>query len=211
VEPLNILEFVMTKVFGVPSTILVPAPDKGRFCAREHFVVDTGINAPVRISHLSNSFRKRFLDGEGKVELVEKAIVLSYVKLRAPSVDGVIFAEIGCEDDAESPLWSAYSLMSKQPHGEVGGEGEEDTLLVAKITTIGAGNNFYNRDQFNELACVQITWHPNGWHVSCWDIVTERSKWNEWEFGNQIFFPRPQVAHNVALLERNLPAAKFGS
>ena len=192
------------QVFGVLSAILVPQTN-WQFVARDHFVVDTGLRAGVRISHISNSFRKRFLDGAGKIEDRHEGAVLSYAKLLMPSIDGAVFAELGGEAEVETNLWQAFHLMSKQPHGE------EDTLLIAKETMVGSGNIFYIRDQFGELACVQITWHPSGWHVSCWDVTTERSKWNEWEFGNQIFFPRPQVAHNVAQLERNLPAAKFGS
>jgi len=192
----------MTQIFGVPSTILVPQTD-GQFVARDNFVVDTGLNARARISHLSNSFRKRFLDGIGKIEYIHEASVLSHAKLLNPNIDGAVFAELGGEDDVETTLWQAFYLMSKQPHGE------EDTLLIAKETMVGSGNLFYVRDQYGELACVQITWHPSGWHVSCWDIVTERSKWNEWEFGNQVFFPRPQLAHNVAQLERG-QVARFG-
>lgn len=192
----------MTQIFGVPSTILVPQTD-GQFIARNHFFVDTGLDALARISHLSNAFRKRFLDGVGKIEDWHEAAVLSYASLLTPSIDGAVFTELGGKADTETSLWGAFHLMSKQPHGE------EDTLLIAKETMVGSGNLFYIRDQFGELACVQITWQPSGWHVSCWDITTERSKWNEWEFGNQVFFPRPQLAHNVVQLERG-QVARFG-
>ncbi len=155
-------------LLGPIGTINVPAT-AGRFIASDHFVEDTSRKAKVKISHLGDSFKERFL---GKTEEPIQETALRYAKLRKPSADGPIIAELGGAAKIETTLIEAHALMAKQPEGE-------DGVLFNN----GWTNIFYIRDVKNILRAVDVFWLDDGWYVDV-DSVENPHGWFD---GGQVF------------------------
>ena len=140
-----------------------------KFIARDRFAVNTKSDAPVKISYLGDNFKKWFL---GKVEepFIESA--LRYGKLRKPSVDASIIAELGGEEKAETTLTELWQALEKQPNGEKG-----------DLLTNGYANIFYIRDVNGVLRAVRARWYGDGWIVFAFSV--EGPFW--WFAGHRVF------------------------
>ncbi|MFH1346732.1 MAG: hypothetical protein ABIH10_00590 [Spirochaetota bacterium] len=121
-----------------------------KFVARDKFVVNTGKNAPVKISYLGDEFREWFLD---KIEDLTDETVLHYAELTKPSVDDSIIVELG--NTAETTLSAVYALMESQSNRKDG------ALLTNKYA-----NLFYVRDVNGELRAVGVGWIGSGWGIN---------------------------------------------
>ncbi len=155
-----LLEFIGTVTVAATTTL---------FIAKDHFVVNTKKNAPVKISYLGDNFKAQFL---GKEEQPFAGSTLNYGKLSRSSVDGPIIAALGGEEKAETTLTELFSLMEAQKNGE-------DGLLL----TNGYANIFYIKDVTGVLCAVSAGWGGDGWSVSA-IVVTDPC---EWLGGLQVF------------------------
>lgn len=173
-----------SNLFGSPETIILPAME-GEFVAREHFVENIKRDARVRISHLGARFRRHYLEGEGKVEKPLDCTVLLGCKLLVPAIDASILETVGGENRSKTFLRQLFWLLEKQPIGQNG-------PLQAKLKLLGgSGSIFYVPDSEGVMRNVLVSWQPDGWLIGALEIATVRSRFNEWEFGNKIFFPGP--------------------
>jgi len=150
------------------GTATVPRND-GSFVARNHFVVNTKNNAPVKISYLGDNFKDWFF---GKQEQPFGGSTLNYGKLSCWSVDGPIIAELGGEEKAETTLTELFALMEAQKNGEDG-----------PLLTNGYANIFYVRDVNGVLRAVGAGWSGGGWDVGATPVTSPR----EWRGGDQVF------------------------
>lgn len=155
----SLLEFV--------STVVVPA-NTCKFVAREGLVCDVSVAAAVKIRYLSENFIEWFLGGRGKIEAPMTEQVLRYAKLRKPSFDGAIIAELGGEAKAETALREMFFLMKKQGHGQPG------VLLNNAYANI-----FYVRDIAGALRTVRAYWYGGGWSVHAYSVGSP----NRWDDG----------------------------
>jgi hypothetical protein len=146
----SILELVSTVV--VSATI-------SKFVAKEKFVRDTGRKAKVKIRYLGDNFTSWFLNGDGKTEDPISEQVLCYHKLRQPSVDGPIIAELGGAEKSETTLSEMFFLMEKQ------GNGEDGVLL-----NNGYSNIFYIKDISGVIRSVHVYWDGDGWVVFAFSV-----------------------------------------
>lgn len=158
-------------ILELVSTVVVSATTS-KFIAKDKFVVNTKRNAPVKISAVWDNFTSWFLSGDGKTEDPISEQTLRYHKLRQPSVDGPIIAELGGEVKAETTLSEMFSLMEKQKNGE-------DGVLLNN----GYANIFYIKDQKGVLRAVYVYWYVGGWYVHA-DSVENPSRWRG---GDQVF------------------------
>lgn len=176
-----VLGSVALRLLVFASVVIVPATNES-FVAKDHFLQDTSSHAKVRICGFGENFRRWFLEGEGKIEEPTNAqSVLCRYTLQAWSVDAPIIEELGNELKAETTLATVYSLMAKQSKGEKG------DLLVSKDDSQNTGNIFYVKDAGGILRTVLVSWHITGWVICAVSIRTDRTKWNEWEVGHQVF------------------------
>jgi len=150
------------------DTVTVPATTQ-KFIARDRLGVNTGRKARVKISYLEDNFLSWF---GGKIEDPIAETSLCCNKLRRPSVDGPILAELSGGAMAETTLTEMFSLMERQ------GSGEKGILLAS-----GYANIFYVRDVFGALRAVICDWHGDGWRVNA--ISVEHS--GAWRDGHQVF------------------------
>lgn len=160
---------VAQKILSDASSTTFTAP-AGKFVVRDHFTVDTGEKAKVKISYLGDNFQDWFL---GKIE--EHAggeITLRGRNLNRSSVDGPIIAELGSEAKAETTLAEVFALMEKQ------GNREEGALF-----TNGYANIFYVRDANGVLRAVSLIWLDGGWRVSALSVASPRG----WRAGLRVF------------------------
>lgn len=163
---LPILEFL-------GATVMVPASES--FVARDHFIIGTSRKAKVKISHLGGNFRACFLDWVGGAFA---GSTLRSARLRKPSVDGPIIAELGGEAKAETTLTEMFSLMAKQANGEKG-----------ELLNNGDVNIFYIRDVNRVLRAVGVDWHDGGWDV----YVRSNEYPGKWLYGYRVFSRVPAV------------------
>ncbi len=145
----------------------VPVPAQKRFVAKDHFVVNAGEDARVKISYLGDNFCANFLD---KIENPAEEKSLAVSKLLKKSLDLPILGELG--DKAETQLSQMFALMSEQPDGEGG------TLL-----TNGAANIFYIRDKNNKFWAVYCYWVGDGWCAFAGSVEYPY----EWLGGGRVF------------------------
>lgn len=172
------------KLFGDETLVVLPAMN-GMFVARDHFVESTKLGAAVRISHLSGCFKRNYLDGVGKIEDPLGPTVLSYRPLLSPAIDLKIIDTLGGKDQVQTSLRQIFNLLQKQSTGSLG------ALQTHNELSGGYGNIFYVPDMNGVLRNVLASWQVDAWVIGSLDIAVLRSKWNEWEFGNQVFYPRP--------------------
>lgn len=145
----SILDFI--------GTVTVPATTK-RFVAGDRFVINTGTNAPVKISWIGENFQNWFL---GTTEEPVDEQKLSYHKLLKSSLDGLILAELGGQKVAETTLSAIFHLMSLQPNGQKG-----------VLLTNGYTNIFYVGGR-----AVCCRWDGDGWDVNASE-VTNPFRWS---------------------------------
>lgn len=113
-EPLTLKLEPLLELLG---TVTIPATT-GKFVAKDRLKVNTGKNAPVKISWLGENLKAWFLNKEE--ELISETM-LRYHELRKPSVDGPIIAELGDEAKVETTLAEMFALMERQRNGKSGG------------------------------------------------------------------------------------------
>jgi tetratricopeptide (TPR) repeat protein len=146
---------------------------KTRFVARERFVV---AESPVRISRLSDDFKKWFL---GKIEEPFAGSILSYGE-HDFVVDRDVVRELG-KKKAETTLAEIFSLLKKQGNGEEG-----------PLRTDWHANAFYVRDVNRVLRMVFVGWRNNDWRRkddNGWHVSTFSFKDGKVRFGTRrIFF-----------------------
>ena len=150
------------------GTVNVPATTE-RFVAKDCFVKDISRKAKVKISYLGGNFVAWFL---GKTEEPIPETTLRYAKLRKPSADGPIIAELGGAAKIETTLIEAHALMAKQPEGE-------DGVLFNN----GWANIFYIQDINSTLRTVSVFWYDVGWRVNA-SSVEDPAGWND---GSRVF------------------------
>lgn len=153
------------------GTVTISATTEG-FVAKDHFVVNIKRDAKVRISAIWDNFTTWFLAGDGKIEESIEWQTLCYHKLRQPSMDGPIIAELGGEEKSETTLYEMFSLMQKQANGENG-----------VLLNNGWVNIFYIRDLSGVLRAVHVAWSDDGWSVGA-DALEDRRRWmaDRWVF-----------------------------
>ena len=140
-----------------------------KFVAKDHFVVDTSDDAPVKIWGLGDRFEREFLD---KTEEPVNGGTLSFYELLKKSVDTPIIAELGGENKAETTLTEIFVQMKKQ------GNGEDGDLL-----TNGYANISYIRNSAGVLRAVGCYWDVSGWGVGADSVDAP----NVWGAGSQVF------------------------
>lgn len=150
------------------GTVEIPATTQP-FVAKDHFVVNTEEDAPLKISYLGENFRAWFL---GKTEEARSAGALRYARLVRPSLDGPIIAGLGGEAKAETTLAEFYVLLARQPDGASG-----------PLLTDGCANIFYVRDVSGVLCAVGAYWSGYGWSVDAVSV----SYPDEWDAGLRVF------------------------
>jgi hypothetical protein len=158
--PESLLEFI--------GTVEIPATTE-KFVARDKFVKDTGRKVKVKISYIGGDFVENFL---GKVEKPFTGSTLRYGRLREPSVDGPIIAELGGEQKAETTLAEMFALIKRQGNGQSG-------LLL----TNGYANILYIRDINGVLWAVDCSWYAYGWGVDAYSVEYPSS----WHDGFRVF------------------------
>ena len=137
------------KLLELMTTIPVAACEK--FVAQEHFKVDTGRKAKVKIAFLWDNFSTHFLP---KTEEGVLAGELKVYKLLRSSLDAPIMTELGEPQSYSTTLADLWVLLQKQPNGE------EGALLVN-----GYANIFYIHDTEGTLWAVRAIWNSvsGGW------------------------------------------------
>lgn len=140
-----------------------------QFVARDHFVMNTKKNVPVKISYLRDNFTTWFL---GKEEQPFAGSTLRFGKLSRRSVDGPIIAELGGEEKAETTLTEFHALLQAQKDGENG-----------PLLTNGYANIFYVRDVNGVLRAVGAGWDGGGWHVVARPVTDPYG----WGYGSRVF------------------------
>ncbi len=158
----------MTKLLKNLGTVAIPATVEN-FVAKDKFIVNTDKNAPVEISFIGHNFSEWFL---GKIEKPKAETVLRYSKLVESSTNGLILAELGGKEKAETALIEIYALMEKQRN-------KKDGIL----RTHGSANIFYVRDIDNTLRIVRVFWVGAGWDVSAYSLGYP----NAWFDGDYVF------------------------
>ena len=158
-ELTSFLEFVGT----------VKLPAQPSFVARDHFKVDTGKKAVVKIAWMGSNFENNFL---GKTEEAVDETELAIRKLKKDLLDKEIRPELG-SDKEEITLSQFYALLAKQ------GGGQQGELLVN-----GYANIAYIRDQNDKLWAVHARWYSDGggWYVSARSVTYPR----RWYAGRRV-------------------------
>jgi len=159
-------EIVFKTILLLITSIVVPA--QSRFVARDHFIVDTGKTAKVKIAFVGNDFRNWFID---KIEDPTTETELAFHKLEENSRDDRILAELG--DRQETTLSQFCALLAEQASGEEGA-----------LLTNGWANIFYIRDAKSILRAVIAYWLADrgGWDVRARSVVHVY----EWHAGHQV-------------------------
>ena len=141
------------------GSVTVPATTE-KFVAKDNFTVGD-VNG-LKISYLGDNFKPWFLE---KIEEPVGASELRRHQLLRESIDGLIVAELGGEDKAETTLAEIHALMEKQGKGEAG-----------PLLTNGYVNIFYVRDAAGVLRALGVGWDGGGWDVSV-DSVGGPGRW----------------------------------
>lgn len=152
---------VMTILGSIVATFTIPATTE-KFVARDKFRVDTWKKTKVKISYLGNNFKEWFLS---KIENPFSGSTISSRKLEKNIFDGLILAELGGNEAAETTLTEIYAAMEAQPHGESG-----------NLLNDGCANIFYVNDINSTLRAVMVFWHIDGWSVNA-DLVEGPGLW----------------------------------
>lgn len=148
--------FERKKLLELVTTM--PAFACNRFVASEHFKVDTGKSAKVKIAWLGNNFKELFLS---KTEEDVLAGELKIYKLLQSSLDAPIMTELGDPRAYSTALADIWWMLKTQPNGEDG------ALLVN-----GYANIFYINDAKGNLWSVLANWSPGkgGWYFEAGSI-----------------------------------------
>lgn len=142
------------------ETIDIPATTE-KFVASELFVEDTGKRAIVKISFISDEFKKRML---GRVEDPASAVTLRCHKLLKKSYDIDAIGVLGGVKKCEVGLAQTYAWMKQR--GDHGG------LAV-----------FWVRDINGELCAVHVHWRGAGWHLDVYSVGDQ----DGWLDGDLVF------------------------
>ncbi len=144
------------KLLEALTTVSVAACEK--FVAKEHFKVDTGRKAKVKIAFLWDNFSKHFLP---KTEEGVLAGEIKVHKLLQSSLDAPIMTELGDPTSYSTTLADMWAMLEKQPNGE------EGALLVN-----GYANIFYIHDIEGNLWAVSADWFADrgGWRVGAYSV-----------------------------------------
>ncbi|OHA81110.1 MAG: hypothetical protein A2675_00825 [Candidatus Yonathbacteria bacterium RIFCSPHIGHO2_01_FULL_51_10] len=182
----NILEFVGTVVISATGT----------FVAREKFVVDTSREAKVKIRSLGPNFKNWFLAGEGVVEDQIGEQVLGIARLRKPSADTPIIAELGGRELATTGLTQVYSYMEQQkaegvfyvPQAVIKLEGNRFSYTNKAGETIteevaNPEHLFEMNGKWYVLRAVNVYWYDVGWNVDASSVEDPRA----WGDVNRVF------------------------
>ncbi len=139
------------KLLDLVTSLSVSAREK--FVAKEHFKVDTGRKAKVKIAFLWDNFSKHFLP---KTEEGVLAGEIKVHKLLQSSLDAPIMTELGDPTVYSTTLADMWAMLEKQANGE------EGALLVN-----GYANIFYIHDTEGNLWAVYAYWGAGdgGWGV----------------------------------------------
>jgi len=148
------------KLLELVTTVSVAACEK--FVAKEHFKVDTGRKAKVKIAFLWDNFSKHFLP---KTEEGVLAGEIKVHKLLQWSLDAPIMTELGDPRSYSTTLADLWWMLEKQPNGE------EGALLVN-----GYANILYIYDTEGNLWAVRARWFSDrgGWLVDADSIECPR-------------------------------------
>jgi len=144
------------KLLELVTTVSVAACEK--FVAKEHFKVDTGRKAKVKIAFLWDNFSKHFLP---KTEEGVLAGEIKVHKLLQSSLDAPIMTELGDPRSYSTTLADLWGMLEKQPNGE------EGALLVN-----GYANILYIHDTEGNLWAVYAYWVSGfgGWCVNAGSV-----------------------------------------
>ena len=107
------------KIFQHISNVPIPAGTE-RFFAKRKFILGTGDDVPVKISHIDFWFDREFLTGDGKIEKPSNGGFLACMKLTKLSKTELMFSELGGKGRTETLLSSIYALVLRQGHGQPG-------------------------------------------------------------------------------------------
>lgn len=156
------------KLLELMTAVSVAACEK--FVAKEHFKVDTGKKAKVKIAFLWDNFSKHFLP---KTEEGVLAGELKVHKLLQSSLDAPIMTELGDPRSYSTTLADMWGMLEKQPGGE------EGALLVN-----GYANIFYIHDTEGNLWAVSAYWGASrgGWYVEANSVGSP----DGWRGGRQV-------------------------
>lgn len=127
-------------------------PTYSTFVVRERFAVNTGNDAKVRISRVSEDFKEFF--GSKTEEPFGNLNLRRYILRRLLNTKFVIF-ELICENKVETELNAIFYLMGRQ--------GESDIEFLSDKT--GIDNIFFVRDIHGFLRIVLLRWINGGWEV----------------------------------------------
>lgn len=161
---------------GVVDVLTVANFDLGNF-----FKVNTEKNAPVKISYISESFKKLVLQSSASGEKITLGVIssptrvrLRYHTLNKPSADAPIIAQLGGEDEAATSRFELAACMWKQGGGEPG-----------DLLTNGCWNKFYVPDVTGggPLRAVYVRWYSVGWDVDANSVGYP----DGWAAGGRVF------------------------
>lgn len=197
----SILELVST--VGVAATA-------SKFNIKGKLVVDTSLDAKVKISYLGDNLQNWYFSGDGLVEEPLAGSTLRYGKLRKRSLDSPIILEIGGVEKSITSFTEAFYLMEGQPNGPKSDPGPLLTNGWANIFYIPQkvkklkGNRFSYVNltgkeveeevkdsqylfqvggQWYVLRAVRVDWYVGGWDVHAYSV--ERPF--DWREGIQVF------------------------
>lgn len=144
------------KLLELVTTVSVAACEK--FVAKEHFKVDIGRKAKVKIAFLWNNFSKHFLP---KTEEGVAQGEIKVHKLLQSSLDAPIMTGLGDPRSYSTTLADLWALLEKQPNGE------EGALLVNSYANI-----LYIHDTEGNLWAVGAYWGADhgGWDVEAYSV-----------------------------------------
>lgn len=139
-----------------------------KFAAPDHYRVDTGRKANVKIAFIGDNFANNFVS---KVEEDVPAGVLNINKLLRDSLDAPIITELG--ERHETYLADLWAFLEKQPGGEKG-----------FLMNNGYANIFYIRDIHGKLWAVYADWSSDdgGWHLRAGSVGPS----HRWLAGDQV-------------------------
>jgi hypothetical protein len=165
---------VKDKLLKLVTTVVVAATTK-KFVAKEHYVLDTSDDAPVKFGWFNDNFKSWFLTGEDKIEDPINEQTIGGYKLLKNSLAAPIIAELGGETNVETTLTELHSLLKKQGKGKKDEKGD--------LLTNGFSNIFYIKDISGVLQAVYVYWDGGSWDVS----ACSTSRAHGWSDGDRVF------------------------
>lgn len=127
---------------------IIPIPAPPKFIARERFVIDTSANAKVKVLTLGSNFKSWFLD---TVEEPQEALELREHKLKRPSLDAPIQAELG--EGRTISLGTFYEVLRQKE-----AEGDYSWTFA------------YILDADGTERAVRAFWRGGGWSVEAYRV-----------------------------------------